>query len=167
MTEQERAAASTPEDYMRLALALADEAAAEGEVPVGAVVVRGGEVIGTGRNRREGARHALAHAELEAIDEACRRAGGWRLFGGEIYVTLEPCPMCAGAILNARLDRVIFGAPDPKAGCCGTLMDMYALPFNHRPAVQGGLLREECAARLTAFFRSLRRRPATDRQAEK
>ena len=144
---------------MRLALALADEAAAEGEVPVGAVIVRGGEIIGTGRNRREGMRHALAHAELEAIDEACRRAGGWRLFGGEIYVTLEPCPMCAGAILNARLDRVIFGAPDPKAGCCGTLTDLYALPFNHHPAVQGGLLQEECAARLTAFFRALRRRP--------
>lgn len=144
---------------MRLALSLADEAAAEGEVPVGAVIVRNGEVIGTGRNRRETARHALAHAELEAIDEACRRAGGWRLFGGEIYVTLEPCPMCAGAIINARLDRVIYGAPDPKAGCCGTLIDLYSLPFNHRPAVQGGLLQEECAARLTDFFRSLRRRP--------
>ena len=167
MTEPERQTAKTPEDYMRLALALADEAAAEGEVPVGAVVVRGGEVIGTGRNRREGMRHALAHAELEAIDEACRRAGGWRLFGGEIYVTLEPCPMCAGAILNARLDRVIFGAPDPKAGCCGTLTDLYALPFNHHPAVQGGLLQEECAARLTAFFRALRRRPPSGRQLKR
>ena len=167
MTEPERQAAKTPEDYMRLALALADEAAAEGEVPVGAVVVRGGEVIGTGRNRREGMRHALAHAELEAIDGACRRAGGWRLFGGEIYVTLEPCPMCAGAILNARLDRVIFGAPDPKAGCCGTLTDLYALPFNHHPAVQGGLLQEECAARLTAFFRALRRRPPSGRQPKR
>lgn len=148
----------TPEEYMRLALALADVAAAEGEVPVGAVIVREGRVIGTGRNRREKARNALAHAELEAIDEACRTAGGWRLFGGELYVTLEPCPMCAGAIINARIDRVYYGAPDPKAGCCGTLTDLYALPFNHHPEVVGGVLETECAAKLTDFFKALRRR---------
>ena len=143
---------------MRLALALADEAAAEGEVPVGAVVVRDGKVIGTGRNRREKVKNALAHAEIEAIDEACRNAGGWRLFGGELYVTLEPCPMCAGAIINARLDRVYYGAPDPKAGCCGSLTDLFSQPFNHHPQIEGGLLKEECAARLTDFFRALRRR---------
>ena len=149
---------ATPEDYMRLALTLADEAAAEGEVPVGAVVVRDGKVIGTGRNRRETAKNALAHAEIEAIDEACRNAGGWRLFGGELYVTLEPCPMCAGAIINARLDKVYYGAADPKAGCCGTLTDLFVHPFNHHPVIEGGLLKEECADRLTAFFRTLRRR---------
>ena len=143
---------------MRLALALADEAAAEGEVPVGAVVVRDGKVIGTGRNRRDKVKNALAHAEIEAIDEACRNAGGWRLFGGELYVTLEPCPMCAGAIINARLDRVYYGAPDPKAGCCGSLTDLFSQPFNHHPQIEGGLLKEECAARLTDFFRALRRR---------
>ena len=144
------------EAFMQEALALAREAAAEGEVPVGAVIVREGKVIGTGRNRRETARNALAHAELEAIDEACRTAGGWRLFGAELYVTLEPCPMCAGAIINARIDRVYYGAADPKAGSCGSLTDLFALPYNHRPVWTAGVLREECADRLTAFFRSLR-----------
>jgi tRNA(adenine34) deaminase len=142
---------------MRLALQLADEAAAEGEVPVGAVVVRDGKVVGTGRNRREKDKNALAHAELEALDEACRTVGGWRLFGATLYVTLEPCPMCAGAIINARIDRVCYGAADPKAGSCGSLVDLFALPYNHRPLCEGGLLKEECAAKLTDFFRSLRR----------
>jgi len=147
----------TDEAYMRLALQLADEAAAEGEVPVGAVVVRDGKVVGTGRNRREKDKNALAHAELEAIDEACRTVGGWRLFGATLYVTLEPCPMCAGAIINARIDRVCYGAADPKAGSCGSLTDLFLLPYNHRPVCEGGLLQEECAAKLTDFFRSLRR----------
>ncbi|MCI8553321.1 MAG: nucleoside deaminase [Clostridiales bacterium] len=147
------------EAAMREALRLAGEAAEEGEVPVGAVILRDGEIVGRGRNRREGLRHALAHAELEAIDDACRRLGGWRLFGGEMVVTLEPCPMCAGAIINARLDRVTFGAADPKAGSCGSLVNLFTLPYNHRPAWEGGLLGEECAALLTAFFRELRRRP--------
>ncbi len=147
----------TDEAYMRLALQLADEAAAEGEVPVGAVVVRDGKVVGTGRNRREKDKNALAHAELEALDEACRTVGGWRLFGATLYVTLEPCPMCAGAIINARIDRVCYGAADPKAGSCGSLVDLFALPYNHRPLCEGGLLKEECAAKLTDFFRSLRR----------
>ncbi len=147
----------TDEAYMRLALQLADEAAAEGEVPVGAVVVRDGKVVGTGRNRREKDKNALAHAELEAIDEACRTVGGWRLFGATLYVTLEPCPMCAGAIINARIDRVCYGASDPKAGSCGSLTDLFLLPYNHRPVCEGGLLQEECAAKLTDFFRSLRR----------
>lgn len=146
------------EGYMRLALRLAGEAAAEGEVPVGAVIVRDGVVVGVGRNRRESARNALAHAEIEAIADACGRLGGWRLFGSTLYVTLEPCPMCAGAIINARIDRVVFGARDPKAGSCGSVTDLFRLPYNHRPAVQGGLLEEECGRILSDFFRSLRDR---------
>ncbi len=146
----------SPEGLMREALRLAAQAAEEGEVPVGAVVARQGRIVGRGRNRRERGRNALAHAELEAIDEACRTLGGWRLFGCELYVTLEPCPMCAGAIINARLDKVVFGAADPKAGSCGSVVDLFALPYNHRPACEGGFLREECAAQLTGFFRSLR-----------
>ncbi len=143
---------------MRHALRLAAEAAEEGEVPVGAVVVRNGEIIGTGRNRRELGRNALAHAELEAIDAACRHLGGWRLFGCELYVTLEPCPMCAGAIINARIDRVIQGTADPKAGSCGSLVNLFDLPYNHRPTLIRGVLEEECRAQLQSFFRDLRNR---------
>mgnify|MGYP000520738285 CR=1 FL=1 len=154
------------ERYMRLALALAAEAAAEGEVPVGAVIVRDGAVVGTGRNRRETARSALAHAEIEAIADACRRLGGWRLFGSTLYVTLEPCPMCAGAIINARIDRVVYGARDSKAGSCGSVTDLFVLPYNHKPAAEGGLLEGECGAMLSDFFRGLRenrqRVPASD-----
>ena len=147
--------------YMRLALQLADEAAAEGEVPVGAVVVRDGQVIGTGRNRRERDRNALAHAEIEAINAACHALGGWRLSGCDLYVTLEPCPMCAGAVINARLDRVIQGTSDPKAGSCGSLVNLFDLPYNHRPELITGVLEEECCDRLRRFFRSLRSRLRT------
>ena len=143
---------------MRQALELAKEAAAEGEVPVGAVLVRDGRVVGVGRNRRELGRSALAHAEIEAIDMACRKLGGWRLFGSTLYVTLEPCPMCAGAIINARIDRVVYGAADPKAGSCGSVVNLFELPYNHKPLLEGGLLGDECAALLTDFFRGLRRR---------
>ena len=143
---------------MRQALELAKEAAAEGEVPVGAVLVRDGRVVGVGRNRRELDRSALAHAEIEAIDMACRKLGGWRLFGSTLYVTLEPCPMCAGAIINARIDRVVYGAADPKAGSCGSVVNLFELPYNHKPLLEGGLLGDECAALLTDFFRGLRRR---------
>lgn len=146
----------TDEQAMLEALRLAQEAAEEGEVPVGAVVVRGGEIVGRGRNRRESLRHALAHAELEAIDDACRRLNGWRLFGSTLYVTLEPCPMCAGAIINARIDRVVYGAADPKAGSCGSLTDLFTLPYNHHPQWEKGLMGEECSRMLTDFFRSLR-----------
>ena len=139
-----------------MALALAAEAAAEGEVPVGAVVVQGDRVVGTGRNRREKDKNALAHAELEAIGMACRTLGGWRLPGCELYVTLEPCPMCAGAIINSRIGQVFFGAPDPKAGSCGSLITLFDLPYNHKPALTGGVLEEECSQLLTAFFRKLR-----------
>ena len=144
------------ERFMREALCLAEEAAAEGEVPVGAVVVYRGEIVGTGRNRREKERNALCHAEIEAIDMACRRLHGWRLWQCELYVTLEPCPMCAGAIINARLPVVVYGAPDPKAGSCRSVVRLFDLPYNHRPQVIGGLLEEECAGVLTGFFRALR-----------
>lgn len=144
------------ERFMRLALDLAAQAAAGGETPVGAVVVHNGVVVGQGRNRRESDRQALAHAEIEAIYTACNTLGGWRLPFCTLYVTLEPCPMCAGAIINARLPRVVYGASDPKAGSCGSLVDLFALPYNHHPVCQGGVLQDECAALLTAFFRELR-----------
>lgn len=146
------------ERFMRAALALAREAAAEGEVPVGAVIVKDGEIIATGRNRREVAKQALAHAEIEAIANACAALGGWRLSGCTLYVTLEPCPMCAGAIINARLDRVVYGAPDPKAGSCGSLTDLFELPYNHQPLTERGVLEEDCAAVLKEFFKSLRKK---------
>ena len=146
----------TDRDCMQMALELAREAAAEGEVPVGAVIVRDGRIIATGRNRREVGRHALAHAEIEAIDGACRALGGWRLSGCTLYVTLEPCPMCAGAIINARVDRVVYAAEDPKAGSCGSLTDLFALPYNHRPVTERGLMEEESTALLREFFRGLR-----------
>ena len=148
------------ERFMREALALAREAAAEGEVPVGAVVGRGDEIVGRGRNRRETGKTARAHAELEAIGEACRTLGGWRLWQCELCVTLEPCPMCAGAAINARLPRVVFGASDPKAGSCGSVTDLFALPYNHHPETAGGVLGGECAALLQDFFRALREKRA-------
>lgn len=144
-------------DFMKIALELARESAAEGEVPVGAVVVRNGEIIGTGRNRRETCGNALAHAEIEAIHHACQRLGGWQLVDCTLYVTLEPCPMCAGAIINARIDRVVQGAMNPKAGSCGSLINLFDITYNHRPAVESGVCGEECSALLKEFFRSLRK----------
>ena len=146
-------------DFMAQALELAGQAGAEGEVPVGCVVVRGGQVVGRGRNRREGAKNALCHAEIEAIHDACRALGGWRLWECTLYVTLEPCPMCAGAIINARIPRVVYGAPDPKAGACGSVCDLFSMAFNHHPAVTAGVMEEEAARLLRDFFRALRRRP--------
>lgn len=143
---------------MRRALALAKEAAEEGEVPVGALIVKDGEVVSTGRNRRETGKSALCHAELEAIGEACRALGGWRLWQCQLYVTLEPCPMCAGAVINARIPRVVFGAFDKKAGSCGSVVNLFDLPYNHRPEVLGGVLESECAEILTDFFRNLRKK---------
>ncbi len=144
-------------DFMGEALRLAGCAAERGEVPVGAVVVCDGQIVGTGFNRRETGKNALAHAELEAIDAACRRLGGWRLHRCELYVTLEPCPMCAGAIINARIRRLVFGARDPKSGCFGSVSDFNALAFNHKPQVVCGVRGEECAQILSAFFQKLRR----------
>lgn len=145
-------------EYMQLALDLAKQSAAEGEVPVGAVIVRGGEVVATGRNRREAVKDALSHAELEAIRTACAVLGGWRLWECEMFVTLEPCPMCAGAILNARIRKVTFGAYDPKNGALQSVMQMYNYPFTHKPAVEGGVLANECAEVLSDFFKKLRKK---------
>jgi len=142
--------------FMEAALALAGEAAAEGEVPVGCVIVRKGEIVGRGRNRRERNKSALAHAEIEAISEACRCLGGWRLWECTLYVTLEPCPMCAGAIINARIPRVVYGASDAKCGAVRSVCSLFSMEFNHHPQVESGVLEEECAALLTEFFRKLR-----------
>ena len=146
-------------DWMRRALSLAQEAAQEGEVPVGAVVVRGRREIGCGRNRREGRKSPVAHAEIEAIEQASRAVGDWRLEECTIYVTLEPCAMCAGALVNSRVRRLVFGAADPKAGFCGSLGDLVRDPrLNHRLEVEGGLLADECGEILRRFFAGLRRR---------
>jgi tRNA(adenine34) deaminase len=142
--------------FMDAALELAAQAAAEGEVPVGCVIVRKGEIVGRGRNRRETEKTALGHAEIEAISDACRNLGGWRLWECTLYVTLEPCPMCAGAIVNARIPRVVYGASDAKSGACGSVCDLFAMDFNHHPTVEKGIREEECAALLSAFFRDLR-----------
>lgn len=144
------------EEMMRLALREAKKAAEEGEVPVGAVLVQDGRVIAVGHNRREAGKNALAHAEIEAIDMACKALGGWRLPRCTLYVTLEPCPMCAGAIINSRIERVVFGAADTKAGSCGSVVNLFDLPYNHKPDLVGGVLEEECAALLSAFFQRLR-----------
>ena len=142
--------------FMDEALALAREAAAEGEVPVGCVITRNGEIVGRGRNRRETGRTALAHAEIEAISQACRNLGGWRLWECTLYVTLEPCPMCAGAIINARIPRVVYGAGDAKCGACGGVCDLFGMDFNHHPKVEKGVREAEAAALLTEFFQNLR-----------
>ena len=141
------------EGYMARALALAREAGRDGEIPVGCVIVKDGAVIATGRNRRERLGDATAHAEMEAIRAACAALGGWRLLDCDLYVTLEPCPMCAGAIINARLRSVWYGAENPKAGCCGGVIALFLERFNHRPRVYGGVLGEQCAAVLRRFFR--------------
>ena len=143
---------------MERALALAREAADEGEVPVGAVVVRNGRIVGEGRNRRERAKNALSHAELEAIGNACKALGGWRLWECELYVTLEPCPMCAGAIVNARIPQIFFGAYDIKNGCVGSVANILELPLAFHPKYEGGVMKEECGAILTEFFKQLRKR---------
>ena len=145
------------EDYMRLALQQAADAAAAGEVPVGCVVVDSeGSVIGAGRNRREETHRADAHAEIEAIGAACQVLGTWRLESCTLYVTLEPCPMCAGAIINARVGRVVYGAREPNFGSCGSVINLFEERYGHHPAVYGGVLAEECAEILTAFFEDIR-----------
>lgn len=148
------------EFYMWEALTLAREAAAAGEVPVGCVIVRDGAIIGRGRNRREEKQAVSSHAELEAMAQANAAVGSWRLEGCELYVTLEPCPMCAGAIINSRIRRVVYGAADTKAGCCGSVTDLFAMPFNHHPVVEQGLRAEEAQELLQVFFKDLRARLA-------
>ena len=142
--------------YMEQALALAREAAREGEVPVGCVIVRGDEIVGRGRNRRETDKSALAHAELEAIAQANKALGGWRLWECTLYVTLEPCAMCAGAILSARIPRVVYGASDQKFGACKSVCSLFDMNFNHHPQVVSGVMEEESAALLRSFFQNLR-----------
>ena len=144
------------EVYMAQALALAREAAAHGEVPVGCVIVKDGAVIGRGRNRREEKQAALSHAETEAIAAANEALGTWRLDGCTLYVTLEPCPMCAGAIINSRIAEVRYGAREEKSGCCGSVLNLFEERFNHKPRIYGGLLAGECQAILTDFFARLR-----------
>lgn len=146
------------EFFMDQAIELAKEAAKEGEVPVGAVVVIDGRIVGRGRNRREAGKNALAHAEIEAINEACKTLGGWRLWQCDMYVTLEPCPMCTGAIINSRIKRLVYGASDSKAGSCGSVVNLFSLPYNHKPEVVSGLKQEECAALLSDFFKRLRKK---------
>ena len=139
--------------YMREAIILAENAAFLGEIPVGAVVVDGnGEIIAKAYNLRETEKKATAHAEILAIEQACKALGGWRLQGCTLYVTLEPCPMCAGALVNSRIDRVVFGAYDMQAGCCGSVVNFNAYPFNHAFEIEGGILERECRDLLQSFF---------------
>ncbi len=142
--------------YMRAALRYAKKAADDGEVPVGAVIVYAGHIISGGRNRREKGKNALYHAEIEAINKACKKLGGWRLFDCDMYVTLEPCPMCAGAVINSRIRHVYIGAKDEKAGCFGSVADMNTLSFNHKPQTEFGICEKECIRILKDFFADLR-----------
>ncbi len=153
----------TEEDirYMRRAISLAEDAAAIDEVPVGALIVHRGEIIAEAYNTRERDRCATCHAELRAVEAACRKLGGWRLPECTLYVTLEPCPMCAGAILHARIDRIVYGASDPRAGSFGTVMNLNELPLFHRAELVGGVLSEECGRLLSDYFRAKRKKKET------
>ena len=142
--------------YMQVALEMAKEAFDDGEVPVGAVIVRNGKIVAKGRNRREKGKNALLHAEIDAINNACKALGGWRLWNCEIYVTLEPCPMCAGAIINAHIPNVYFGAYDFKNGSCGTITNLFEMPYNFKPSCEGGIMADECSTILKDFFKKLR-----------
>ena len=146
----------THEDYMRQALDLAREAAAAGEVPVGCVIVRDGEIIGRGRNRREEDRDPAGHAEMAAIRDACRTVGDWRLTGTRLYVTLEPCPMCAGAIISARIPEIYYGAKDADFGACGSVLNLFEENFRHHPKIVGHILEDACRELLGDFFSKIR-----------
>ena len=148
---------------MQKALELAKISAAEGEVPVGAIIVKGDEIVGTGRNRREYGKNALYHAEIEAIDNACKTLGGWRLWECDMYVTLEPCPMCAGAIINSRIKTVYYGARDLKAGSFGSVVDFNSLPYNHKPEIVSGIMQDEARKMLSDFFKGLREKKNSDK----
>lgn len=143
-------------EFMLEAYKMAKQAYDDGEVPVGAVIVRNNEIISRGRNRREKSKNALLHAEIEAINNACNSLGGWRLWNCELYVTLEPCPMCAGAIINAHIPKVYFGAYDFKNGSCGTITNLFEMPYNFKPECVGGIMADECSALLKDFFKKLR-----------
>ena len=144
------------EQYMMEALALAREAAAAGEVPVGCVIVKNDRIVGRGRNRREEKQSALSHAELEAIADACETLGGWRLKGTRLYVTLEPCPMCAGGIISARVPEIYYGAKDEGFGACGSILNLFEENFRHHPKIVGHILEEECKELLQTFFTQVR-----------
>lgn len=143
--------------FMKMALQKAKKSANEGEVPVGTIIVYNNNVISSGRNRREKGKNALYHAEIEAINNACKILGGWRLWQCEMFVTLEPCPMCAGAIINARIPKLVFGAKDPKAGSCGSIINLFDLSYNHKPIIISGIMQEECSKLLSNFFKDLRK----------
>ncbi len=143
--------------FMQEALAQAQIAASLGEVPVGAVIVKDGQIIAAAYNTRELAKNATRHAEITAIEKACEVIGDWRLRGCTLYVTLEPCPMCAGAIINSRIDRVVYGAKDEKAGCCGSVVNLFAMPFNHAPTLTIGVCEAECQEILQHFFEDMRK----------
>ena len=145
--------------FMKRAMMRAKAAAKYGEVPIGAVIVKDGEIISTGRNMRELKRNALHHAEIIAIDRACKKLNAWRLTDCTLYVTMEPCPMCAGAIVNSRIKRVVYGCYDQKAGALGTVFNLSEYPLNHKYEVVGGVMEKECAALLSDFFSELRKRP--------
>lgn len=146
------------ERFMKEALKEAEKAALLGEVPIGCVIVKDGKIISRGRNARETKKNALLHAEIVAIDKACKKLGGWRLWQCEMYVTLEPCPMCCGAIINARIPKVYIGAKDPKGGAMGSILDLTEFPFNHKVETQFGILEEECRMKLKTFFKNLRKK---------
>ena len=151
----------TDELFMEEALILARQAAREGEVPVGAVIVKDGQILCGAYNQREKTKRATAHAELLAMEEACRLLGGWRLSGCTLYVTMEPCPMCAGTIVNARIDRVVYGVKDAVAGCCGSVLNINRYPFSHAFAVTSGVCESECATLLQDFFKERRKEKET------
>ncbi len=142
--------------FMRKALELAQIAFEEDEVPIGAVVVRNGEIVGMGYNKRDSQKNAILHAETVAIYNACEKLGGWRLWECDLYVTVEPCPMCTGAIINSRIRNLYFGAKNPKAGACGSIINLFDYPFNHKPNITSGLLEEECSKIMTDFFLKVR-----------
>ena len=158
---------SYAEKWMRRALRCAKAAFTADEAPIGAVIVQNGEVVATGRNMREKKRNALLHAEIVAIDRACKRLGAWRLEGCDIYVTLEPCQMCAGAIVQARIPKVVIGAMNPKAGCAGSVLNILQVErFNHQTEIEHGILEEECSQMLSDFFRELRRKKKEEKNAQ-
>lgn len=143
--------------FMQNAIDEAKKARSIGEVPVGAVIVLENKIIGSGYNKRETSKNALSHAEIEAINEACKTLGSWRLLNCDLYVTLEPCPMCIGAIINSRIRKVVFGCADPKSGSCGSLINLTDLPYNHRPEIVSGIMKDECSTLLSDFFKNLRK----------
>lgn len=150
--------------FMKRALARAKTAARNGETPVGAVIVKDGKIISGGRNKREQKKNALCHAEISAINSACKKLGGWRLCGCDLYVTLEPCAMCAGAIINSRIENVYFGAYDKKAGSFGSIVNLNDIGYNHKPCIEGGIMEKECAQVLSDFFKQLREQKKSARE---